>query len=109
MKNFNKTNFFKDTTRKTYPPVAGEKVYQTRRTIPSFNGILRVKKGYNPNSSSIGSGILPFLTFAAGSGILAIILSNTLASAGKIIKKNKKESIKRTKTNNEKDGDSGNN
>jgi hypothetical protein len=49
--------------------------------------ILRVKKGYNPNSSSIGSGILPFLAFAAGAGVLAIILSNTLESAGKIIKK----------------------
>ena len=49
--------------------------------------ILRVKTGYNPNSSSIGSGILPFLSFAAGAGVFTIILSNALAAAHKSIKK----------------------
>jgi len=49
--------------------------------------ILRVKNGYNPNSSSIGSGILPFLSFAAGAGVFTIILSNALAAAHKSIKK----------------------
>lgn len=56
-------------------------------SIKKRGRILRVKKGYNPNSSSIGSGILPFLAFAAGAGVLTIILSNTLESANKIIKK----------------------
>jgi len=59
----------------------------TGNSIKKRGRILRVKKGYNPNSSSIGSGILPFLAFAAGAGVLTIILSNTLESVSKIIKK----------------------
>ena len=38
--------------------------------------ILRVKKGYNPNSSSIGSMIPKYFAFALGSGIIAVIISN---------------------------------
>lgn len=49
--------------------------------------ILKVKQGYNPNSSSIGSGILPFLAFAAGAGVFTIFLANTLEAVGKLIKK----------------------
>lgn len=80
-------------SRNKKPPGGEGKICQTFGSIPPCNGIkpkgrvLRVKKGYNPNSSSIGSGILPFLAFAAGSGILTILLSNTLESTGKIIKK----------------------
>jgi hypothetical protein len=51
--------------------------------------ILKVKKGYNPNSSSIGSDILAFLIFAGGAGIFSVILSNTMDSIKKIINKNK--------------------
>jgi hypothetical protein len=51
--------------------------------------ILKVKKGYNPNSSSIGSDILAFLAFAGGTGIFSVILANTLDSIKKIINKNK--------------------
>ncbi|MCP4746241.1 MAG: hypothetical protein GY874_08885 [Desulfobacteraceae bacterium] len=36
--------------------------------------ILKVKQGYNPNSSSVGSDLPLFLAFAAGSGILAIVV-----------------------------------
>ena len=54
---------------------------------PQKGRILRVKNGYNPNSSSIGSGILPFLSFAVGAGVFTIILSNALAAAQKSIKK----------------------
>lgn len=61
--------------------------------------ILKVKKGYNPNSSSIGSGILPFLAAAAGAGVFTIILANTLKSAGAIIKKNKDNLTPPNKTN----------
>ena len=38
--------------------------------------ILRVKKGYNPNSSSIGSMIPKYFAFVLGSGIIAVIISN---------------------------------
>jgi len=51
--------------------------------------ILKVKKGYNPNSSSIGSDIMAFLILAGGAGILSVVLSNTLDSIKKIIDKNK--------------------
>jgi hypothetical protein len=51
--------------------------------------ILRVKKGYNPNSSSIGSDILAFLAFAGGAGVFSVILSNTMDSIKKILNKNK--------------------
>jgi len=51
--------------------------------------VLKVKKGYNPNSSSIGSDIMAFLILAGGTGILSVILSNTLDSIKKIIDKNK--------------------
>jgi hypothetical protein len=51
--------------------------------------ILKVKKGYNPNSSSIGSDIMAFLILAGGAGIFSVILSNTLDSIKKIINKNK--------------------
>ena len=51
--------------------------------------ILKVKKGYNPNSSSIGSDILAFLAFAGGAGVFSVILANTMDSIKKILNKNK--------------------
>jgi hypothetical protein len=51
--------------------------------------ILKVKKGYNPNSSSIGSDIMAFLILAGGAGTFSVILANTLDSIKKIIHKNK--------------------
>jgi hypothetical protein len=51
--------------------------------------ILRVKEGYNPNSSSIGSDILAFLALAGGAGTVSVILSNTMDSIKKILNKNK--------------------
>jgi hypothetical protein len=60
-----------------------------KNTASPSGRILRVKKGYNPNSSSIGSDIFTFLSFAAGTGILTVILMNTFNSVGKRIKKNK--------------------
>ncbi len=53
--------------------------------------ILKVKNGYNPNSSSIGSDILTYFTAAAGAGMLTIILMNIKNAAGKAIKKNQDE------------------
>jgi hypothetical protein len=37
--------------------------------------ILRVKSGYNPNSSSVGSQIPAFFAYAVGTGAVAIITS----------------------------------
>jgi hypothetical protein len=55
--------------------------------------ILRVKTGYNPNSSSVGSQIPVFLFLAAASGVFAIIAAQMLNVIDIYIKK-KKNSIK---------------
>ena len=52
----------------------------------SAGRVLRVKWGYNPNSSSIGSGIPAFLAFAAGAGGFTVILLNVLNAAGRLIR-----------------------
>ena len=60
------------------------------RSETKQNGrILKVKKGYNPNSSSIGSDIMAFLILAGGAGTFSVILANTIDSIKKIINKNK--------------------
>jgi len=51
--------------------------------------ILRVKHGYNPNSSSVGSLIPVFLAFSAGAGIITVTITNILAKTRKHIMKNK--------------------
>jgi hypothetical protein len=53
--------------------------------------ILRLKKGYNPNSSSVGSEIPIFLAFAAGSGILTIMILQIVNLYDRHIRNNKKE------------------
>ena len=58
--------------------------------------ILRVKTGYNPNSSSVGSQIPAFLFFAAGTGMLTIIALQLLNTIGIHIRK-KKDSIETEK------------
>ena len=58
--------------------------------------ILRVKTGYNPNSSSIGSQIPAFLFFAVGSGVFTIIALQAINAIDIYIKK-KKNSIKAEK------------
>jgi hypothetical protein len=54
-----------------------------------FKGkILRVKIGYNPNSSSVGSQIPTFFFSAAGIGFLAVIASQIFNMVkGRIAKK----------------------
>jgi len=51
--------------------------------------ILRVKAGYNPNSSSVGSQIPAFLLFAVSTGAIAIITSQIFDVIRNHIKKNK--------------------
>ena len=57
----------------------------------NLRGIIKVKKGYNPNSSSIGSDIVTFLSFAAGSGMVTAFLFNLFNPIDKTIKKELKE------------------
>jgi hypothetical protein len=52
--------------------------------------ILRVKTGYNPNSSSVGSLIPAFLAFAAGAAALTVLAMNSLNAVDKHIRKKKK-------------------
>lgn len=47
--------------------------------------ILRVKTGYNPNSSSVGSHVPVFLAFATGSGALTVIILQILNKVKKHI------------------------
>jgi hypothetical protein len=42
-------------------------------------GILRLKSGFNPNSSSVGSEIPYFFAAAIGSGALVVMVTNLLA------------------------------
>lgn len=55
--------------------------------------VLRVKTGYNPNSSSVGSQIPAFLAFAAGSGAFIVIALHILNAVRKHIRK-RKDSLK---------------
>jgi hypothetical protein len=49
--------------------------------------VLRVKLGYNPNSSSIGSAIPSYLLFAAGSGILGALLLHLTGSVAALLRR----------------------
>jgi hypothetical protein len=55
--------------------------------------ILRVKTGYNPNSSSVGSQVPVFFFFAIASGICSVIAVQMLSAIDSYITK-KKNSIK---------------
>jgi hypothetical protein len=55
--------------------------------------VLRVKTGYNPNSSSVGSQIPAFLTFAAGSGVFTVVALQILNAVCRHIRK-KKDNLK---------------
>ena len=47
--------------------------------------ILRVKQGYNPNSSSIGSDVPVFLAAAAGAGVVAAFILSLMSLTRKRI------------------------
>ena len=53
--------------------------------------VLRVKDGYNPNSSSVGSAIPTYLVFAAGSGALTVLVLQILSVAEGVLRKRKGE------------------
>lgn len=48
--------------------------------------VLRVKLGYNPNSSSIGSEIPKFLAFALASGVTATLWLHMRGTIGRLIR-----------------------
>ena len=55
--------------------------------------ILRVKTGYNPNSSSMGS-LIPTFLFASGvAGMLTVFITTMFQKANKVIKQ-EKENLK---------------
>lgn len=53
--------------------------------------ILRIKTGYNPNSSSIGSHIPTFFALAAGMGFISVVIMNQVKKINSKIQKKKGE------------------
>ncbi|UCG13392.1 MAG: hypothetical protein JSU72_02585 [Deltaproteobacteria bacterium] len=49
--------------------------------------VLRVKTGYNPNSSSVGSEIPAFLALAVGAGMLTVLSLHFLGFTGRLIRR----------------------
>lgn len=55
--------------------------------MKSKGKILRVKQGYNPNSSSVGSQVPFFLGFITTSGVISIFILHLMRKVKKIIRK----------------------
>ena len=53
--------------------------------------IIGIKEGFNPNSSSVGSQIPQFFTFALAAGSLTILVLNLLSTYDKRIRGTKTE------------------
>jgi hypothetical protein len=51
--------------------------------------VLRVKLGYNPNSSSVGSALPMYLVFAAASGALTALLLHLTGAVGASLRRRK--------------------
>jgi hypothetical protein len=54
--------------------------------------VLRVKQGYNPNSSSIGSAIPTFLGLAAAAGGLGAVLLHLTDSVASLVRRDARAS-----------------
>ena len=54
--------------------------------------ILRVKTGFNPNSSSVGSQIPIFFAFALGSGALTVLVLNLINQYDRLLRSRKEKS-----------------
>ncbi len=59
------------------------------RRRPDRGRVLRVKSGYNPNSSSVGSQIPTFLALAGGAAALTVFLLHTLGAVAGLIRRRK--------------------
>ncbi|MBF0223829.1 MAG: hypothetical protein HQK76_00115 [Desulfobacterales bacterium] len=53
--------------------------------------ILKVKSGYNPNSSSVGSQIPAFLIVGLGSGVMTIMITQLINFIDEWIQKRKNQ------------------
>ena len=53
--------------------------------------ILRLKQGYNPNSSSVGSQIPTFLAFAVGAGVFAVFILHAFVTASRLLRRRSRE------------------
>ena len=51
--------------------------------------VLKVKTGYNPNSSSIGSQIPAFLAWAAGAGAFTVVALQLYGAVKRLIRRRK--------------------
>ena len=69
---------------------------QDNLTSPDKGKILRVKTGYNPNSSSVGSQIPAFFAFAAGSGALTIFVLHILNAVDTQLRKKREADAQAT-------------
>ena len=58
---------------------------------PPRGRVLRVKRGYNPNSSSVGSEVPTFLALALGSGAITVLALNALDAVGRVIRRRRGE------------------
>jgi len=56
------------------------------RQRPDQGRVLRVKTGYNPNSSSVGSQIPTFLALAGGAAAFTVIVLHTLGAVAGLIR-----------------------
>jgi hypothetical protein len=69
------------------PEAAQETSAESRRAAKPEGRLLRLKTGYNPNSSSVGSDIPTFLGFAAAAGVLTTVLLNALGVVAELIRR----------------------
>ena len=58
-----------------------------RQDVGPGGRVLRVKSGYNPNSSSVGSDIPTFLAFATAAGAFTTVLLNVFGTVADLIRR----------------------
>ncbi len=51
--------------------------------------VLKVKTGYNPNSSSVGSQVPAFLAWAAGAGAFTVVALHLFGAVRELIRRRK--------------------
>lgn len=51
--------------------------------------VLKVKTGYNPNSSSVGSQVPAFLAWAAGAGAFTVVALHLFGAVRRLIRRRK--------------------
>jgi hypothetical protein len=77
-------------TSEAAPGRPGAPAADGRAAAPRAGRILRVKQGYNPNSSSVGSAIPLFLAAAVSAGAVTVFLLNLFSSAGGLLRRQRR-------------------